>query len=188
MLFRLSRESYAPSSAMKVVDKGSNAVAYIYDTNGKFGVRYGAVMFTAKAQKPTYNYTYRSAEQRDAAVTKFFEGCQQHLAYVAKNRAERNKPHSLQVGDILSASWGYEQTNIDFYQVTAVTAKTVKIRELMQARSETGWCQGTCVPVKDKFKGDETSHRSNNTNSVRVRSYASASKWDGKPENWTAYH
>lgn len=49
--------------------------------------------------------------------------------------AAENKPVSnkfgVQVGDIFSASWGYEQTNVDFFQVVAlVGASSVRVREV----------------------------------------------------------
>lgn len=36
----------------------------------------------------------------------------------------------IKPGDILTYSWGYEQTNIDFFQVTRVTAKNAWIRRI----------------------------------------------------------
>ena len=39
---------------------------------------------------------------------------------------EEVKPlHSFKVGDLLSCSWGYEQTNVDFYQVVALKGRTM---------------------------------------------------------------
>jgi len=45
---------------------------------------------------------------------------------------ERTKMDGPQVGDILVASWGYEQTNIDFYRVVGLTpsGKSVRIVQL----------------------------------------------------------
>lgn len=39
-------------------------------------------------------------------------------------------PVQPKVGDVLVSSWGYEQTNIDYYQVVSVTAKNVKIQKM----------------------------------------------------------
>ena len=36
----------------------------------------------------------------------------------------------VRVGDIFEASWGYDQTNVDHYQVVGVTGKSVRIREV----------------------------------------------------------
>ena len=38
--------------------------------------------------------------------------------------------HPFKVGDVFVESWGYNQTNIDFYEVTKVTPKSVYIREI----------------------------------------------------------
>jgi hypothetical protein len=34
----------------------------------------------------------------------------------------------IRVGDFFVSSWGYDQTNIDFYKVVAVTAKGVRVQ------------------------------------------------------------
>ena len=38
--------------------------------------------------------------------------------------------HDPQVGDIYRTSWGYDQTNVEFFQVVARTAKTVRLRRI----------------------------------------------------------
>lgn len=39
--------------------------------------------------------------------------------------------HGVKVGDLFSSSWGYEQTNVDFFQVVAlVGARSVRVREV----------------------------------------------------------
>ena len=44
------------------------------------------------------------------------------------------------VGDILYSSWGYYQTNIDFYKVVKVSEFSVLIQKLNSAITEiTGW-------------------------------------------------
>lgn len=49
----------------------------------------------------------------------------------AAKKAETVNKYGVQVGDIFSASWGYEQTNNDFFQVVAlVGAESVRVREV----------------------------------------------------------
>ena len=44
---------------------------------------------------------------------------------------EAANQYGVKVGDIFSASWGYEQTNVDFFQVVALVGKTsVRVREV----------------------------------------------------------
>lgn len=44
--------------------------------------------------------------------------------------------HPFKVGDALYASWGYDQTNIDFFEVVDVLPKSVKVRPIGQIRIE----------------------------------------------------
>ena len=102
------------------------------------------------------------------------------------------RTHSLKVGDILTSSWGYEQTNYDFYEVVALNGKSmVTLRKLARKSDETGWLRGTTVPVPGQYVGEpfrrKASASSYNEAYVSINSYAGAWKWDGKPENYTAY-
>jgi len=50
--------------------------------------------------------------------------------------------HTPQVGDVYRTSWGYDQTNVEFFQVVAKTAtgKSVKLRATAaEVRDETGY-------------------------------------------------
>lgn len=48
-----------------------------------------------------------------------------------REKAEKKNAFGVKVGDIFSASWGYEQTNNDFFQVIALVGeKSVRVREV----------------------------------------------------------
>lgn len=45
--------------------------------------------------------------------------------------AEKVNKYGVKVGDIFEASWGYDQTNVDFFQVVALVGETsVRVREV----------------------------------------------------------
>ena len=45
--------------------------------------------------------------------------------------AEKVNDYGVKVGDLFSASWGWEQTNVDFFQVVALVGKTsVRVRQV----------------------------------------------------------
>ena len=45
--------------------------------------------------------------------------------------AEKVNKYGVKVGDIFESSWGYEQTNVDFFQVIALVGETsVRVREV----------------------------------------------------------
>lgn len=46
-------------------------------------------------------------------------------------KTEKVNKYGVKVGDIFSASWGYEQTNVDFFQVIALVGEcSVRVREV----------------------------------------------------------
>ena len=59
----------------------------------------------------------------------------------------------VEVGDVFVDSWGYEQTNIDFYQVVALKGTTQVVLAAINSSSEpNGFCSAIVKPVKDSFK------------------------------------
>lgn len=57
------------------------------------------------------------------------------------------------VGDILHHSWGYDQTNADFYQVVAATTATVSLHKIgvKTVPGSQGFMSESLMPVKGKF-------------------------------------
>lgn len=100
--------------------------------------------------------------------------------------------NKLNIGDILDSNWGYEQTNVDFYEVVGLTPKGVKIRQIESQRSYTGSMYGECVPVKGMYRGDvktkQVKATSNGGIYLKLTSYSSAWKWNGKPNFFSEWH
>jgi hypothetical protein len=61
----------------------------------------------------------------------------------------------IKAGDIFYSSWGYDQTNVDYYQVIGVTpsGKSVRIRRIGQEIIEHGRGVDRVAPVVDYFVG-----------------------------------
>lgn len=96
----------------------------------------------------------------------------------------------VEVGQVFVASWGYEQTNIDFYQVVGVTAKSVKLRPIAQNKDYRGdhTAGGYTTPIKDQFTGDAFTRRYDNEyKSAKISDRNYARIWGGKPESFTCY-
>lgn len=182
------RESYIPTGATKVTDKGSDAVAYLYMSGG----RPGAVGFHGKASRPDWLYVFRDSAERERAVRGHFEVRRRKAARRAERSAETRQPHGLQVGHVFVASWGYDQTNVDFYQVTAIVGTCmVEVRAIAQADASTGrepWATGKAVPGIDAFTGEPMRRRVNGKRrSININKFRTAHLWDGRPQSWTAY-
>lgn len=67
--------------------------------------------------------------------------------------------HNIKPGDIFAASWGYDQTNVDFYQVIKTTAASVTVKAIESKKIYSSDMVGTAQPLKDKFINDETIRR-----------------------------
>ena len=177
------RESYIPQNARKVADKESSAVAHLYETNGNIY----AVGFHGRAQKPDWHYRFRTEAQRETRIQEFFEGQRARAVLYADLKAERQSPHTLKPGDILYSSWGYDQTNVDWYQVTAlIGSKMVEIREIAARVASNGGPSENVVPEPGQFTGEPMRKRvQGKRNTVRIASYARAYPWDSNPKYQT---
>ena len=60
----------------------------------------------------------------------------------------------LAVGEILSSSWGYEQTNWDFYQIVKVSDKSIWLREIESESKPCSYMSYEVKPIKNNFKED----------------------------------
>jgi hypothetical protein len=181
---------FIPENAT-IIDDG-HCIAYEYETKqGKLA----AVGYCGTAGKPDFHYTFRTPEQRRKHIDEWRLRIADHIDRMNERKLARKAfVNPLKVGDILYSSWGYEQTNIDYYQVVESKGNFVIVRQVRADREDTGWLQGTCTPRKDDFCiGANYKPLRRIVLSygcgpyINITNYASASLWDGKPNYWTAY-
>ena len=185
----LTRDFYIPKWSIRIADRNSDGVVYVYRSAKN---RPAAMAFHGKAVTPDGQHSFASEAAREAKIRGHFKGRQRVITGRAERRAERKQPHGFEVGHVLYASWGYEQTNIDFFQVTRIIgAHTVEVREVSQIAADTGnepWMTGKCLPRLDGFTGEPMRRRVNGrSKSVRIDKVRTAFLWDGRPLNWTGY-
>lgn len=135
-----------------------------------------------------WHLRFRSKERMAEYATDWLRRLEANAERKATQKAERT-PHTLKVGDLLRSTWGYDQTNIDYYQVTALIGKTmVEIREIAQSSRETGYMQGECTPVPDVFVGEPKRVRPSANNAVKVCSFAYAFPCSAEETSyWSSY-
>ena len=179
---KLTREWYIPQKSTPVEDDKSESVAYIYTDVRD---RPCAAGFGGKRAKPDWRYAFRSEEQRNQHIQDYFKTQRERAEYKAQQAAARKaEVTELKVGDILHYSWGYEQTNAQFYQVVEVkpSRKSVVLREIareMVPGEGLSPMAGRSTPIKDKFIGAPFLKRAKK-NHVSM-DYSTASRWDGHP-------
>jgi hypothetical protein len=160
--------------------------------DGKNAGKFHVIIF-GSAPKPLGNYIFRTQTDAELWITAALQGIRDKMERAEIEKAEKKQFDATQhwtVGDVVYNSWGYEQTNIDFYQVTRVSEKCVWIREIAQNSSDNGGPNGgTCFPRRNEFIGEEIrkAAKSRWPDSLSM-THGACSKWNGKPKHCSSYH
>ena len=167
---RRSRFAHFKNVALYLCDL-SGAEAYTYTLNGRFIV----AAFTARSKNPVFHYAYTNEAGRMEKLQAFFSAQYEAEALKAERRAERfNYEVKLKAGDILYTSWGWEQTNIDFYQVIRVINKKIVVRGIAKDYEETQYMAGFSTPIPGFFISDEMTVSTTGELTAKIgREYAS---------------
>ncbi len=177
----------------RVIPEGATEQRYpeakvvVYRHTGKSGLPC-FMGFAGNTSKPSYWRSFNTTERMesfiDAWVTEKTEREQ-------RKTARKTQDHGLVVGDIVCTTWGWEQTNVSFFQVVKVpTAKSVVIREIKGKREEEGQSMsGISWPVKDAFLNEkEVMKRAQGTHVVSGFDYCGwLKKWEGQPVSISWY-
>ncbi|WP_417536638.1 hypothetical protein [Methylophaga sp.] len=150
----------------KILADDHSSVVYQYDLHGSPI----AIGYKGRAKKATFHVRFKSEDARSEYV---HEWMSRHTKVEAeKKQAVRN----LKVGDVLKSSWGWEQTNVDYYLVTKLIGKvSVEIVQIGKEIVETEYMQGRCVPDKNTVIGEPMKRRVDDV-SVRIDSNSYARK------------
>lgn len=189
------RPSGCPET-QKILGENGKELGEIYlgEQNGRFE----AIAYHGKAARQDWYFTFRSRERLDAHVADYATRLRGNEAYKAARAIERKKPHDLMVGDVLSAMWGYDQTNVDYYQVTRVSDRCVWVRPIAGECVETGSMYGDCVPLPGAFlAGSKETRHVVNAGRVKIDNVRSASRVGYREvggvkvyevSHWSSYH
>lgn len=96
--------------------------------------------------------------------------------------------NTVQVGSIFYSSWGYDQTNIDFYRVTKMTKTTVTLQRLeCEQIEETGFMTGEVIPSTVDHRDAPIRRKLKFETMVKIDDCSRAYLWDGKPKAFSSY-
>ena len=142
--------------------------------------------------------SFRTENQRfDWAMeqaNKIHEGDRQEIERKANQKAAvkaNAEKGTVKAGAIFSASWGYDQTNVDFYEVIEAKGQTVVVREIRQNQESTGLDYGKTMPQPGKYSGPAMTKRVNfryETPFLTISSCQRARLWDGKAKTFSSGH
>lgn len=188
---------YIPQGSIKITEKSGLATVYVYTTAKG---RPAAIAYIGKSNKAAWHFSFMSEKSREEKIASQFDSLRKHEAAKLARRAESNQPHSIKVGTIITNSWGYDQTNVDWYAVVEVTRNYVYLRPIAAARTSdaSGPMSGYCTAAVDvsdpnpekwgvTFTSDKVTRHKVVGNSVTMK-YGCGSIWHGeaKYESWYA--
>ena len=175
------KQRYIPSGSTEIKDNQSTAIVYTRESNGTPF----AIAYHGKATNQDWHYKFKNEADRSARIQNHFIKIRTaEQERIRRRVALRNEPRDLEIGDVLRCAWGYEQTNNNFYQVTALSGnKSVILREISKDYDETGFMAGKAKPIKDQFIGKPFTKVSR-SGCIKISSFMYARKCD---ENKTYY-
>ncbi|BBL36001.1 hypothetical protein Nstercoris_02280 (plasmid) [Nitrosomonas stercoris] len=162
-------------------------VAYCYES--KKGP--ALVAYKGRQSKPCRFLAFADDERRETYLSELVktetetENCK---------RARRETAHDLRVGDILFSSWGYNQTNVDFYEVVRIpSGRSAVVRQIeKETTSATSHMSGMAMPKPGAFVATAKEYTRRAAGRHRLNggslTIGSLQKWDGKPKyvSWYA--
>lgn len=187
---KLINTRYVPENSTTIENEELKLTVYLYTNyNGKPT----AIAYSGKSSKPDFHFSFKDEARRIEFIN---DKINNRLAIKKSNdewKEKRKKENEklineVKVGDIFYASWGYEQTNIDFFQVVAKSKSMLTIRELKSELVEaTGHDQGYLKPLKDDFYSDKEIKKRLSNGRLNLDSVRSATKLEAE-KVWASWY
>lgn len=116
--------------------------------------------------KQEFNYRFGTIDRMWDYLESFLESKERAEKYKAERKAARAAARveaiaNVKKGDIFVASWGWEQTNVDAYQVVEKKGATVALREIALESIEGSeqFMSDRCRPLLNRFIGERFTKR-----------------------------
>lgn len=107
---------------------------------------------------------------------------------IAANRVKREVfRKSIVAGEILTCSWGYEQTQVEFYKILSVKGMKVQIQEMSLVAVPGSEGRDCCKVIPGDLIGSPET-RTIGVYSIKINDSVSLNLWDGKPEYKSWYY
>lgn len=111
-------------------------------------------------QKKVYAYRFKDKEQMLQFVNEQYNNLlkseQNKLVRKQEEKLRKEKDFKeVKVGDIFLCSWGYEQTNVDFYKLISLKGKKGVFQEVgYEEVEQTSWCSANVKVNPDNLVGE----------------------------------
>lgn len=181
------REKYLNDENFKTFEHSVPGVLILVDYDNLV-----AMTFIGKRSKPEWRYKFTSLEKMlkhiDNTISTQYNSNKTKEEQKAKDKilAKENRS-KVQVGDIYCLTSSYENTYVDFYQITAkVSPSKVKAKRIGSTSRENGYASAYKKPIKNDFISEEETYTVSKYGNLRM-GYYSAHKTDENSEHYTSW-
>lgn len=151
-----------------------------------------AIAYSGKSNKSDWYYKYRTTDQLNKQIFDYFTRLESREKDKKDRReAKKNYVTKLKVGDIMNYSWGYEQTNQEFYQIIEIKGKTAKLMEIgCKSVPNPGGSDMSdrVIAVKDSFVNKEVITKRILPQDYMSMSFGCLSKTDDKEQHYRSWY
>lgn len=166
-------------------------VVYLYTT--KQG-KPAAIAYQGRKNKSILHNVYRDEAQRLDHINQQRGWWASDYKAHQEFKAKKNAPSELQAGDIVYVTWGWEQTNVDFYEILSLTpsGKSARIQHIKTHARESSpqAMAGDATPILGAYEDIPETRRTVGKFGVLTEfsKYGGpAEKWDGNPVGCSWY-
>ena len=173
-----------PFDAIEQEYPEADLMVYVFNESRAF------IAFKGRQSKHMTREFFSTAAQMQTRLGQFV---QRETEREEAKRRRRDTPHGLEVGDVLFSQWGWEQTNVDFFQVVRVPSlKSVVVRQIAKETTPNPETMtGTTMARPGVFleRSKETLHRASGLHRVNGGkvAYGELVKWDGQAKRVSFY-
>lgn len=162
-----------------------------YDAEIKDSIFPALVCFLGKSAKAYCNYYYRTDERRREVIENFKRSVLINQQRKEERKRERREfKTTCKVDDIFVSSWGYEQTNVDYYKILEIKgneAVFVEIGQIVEEGSEGHDCCRV-LPDPGVITGEPFKKKIQLGECISMASYEHCHKWEGKSNYKSWYY
>lgn len=180
---RKKYERFRPLGCTNTINEVNNTEIH-YDAGN-----YLAIGFTGRANKPLFYSRYYSYDQMmydiEYHLSRIMERCEEKEA---RKREAAELLVKTNIGDVFISQWGYEQTNVDFYEVIRISGKSITFRKIEKETVRfVDSMQKYVKPMPGKFCGDAFRKVVKNRAYITISSYKGMKLWKGDNALQTSY-
>jgi len=155
--------AYHAKSGWRIIRSKIAPVIFATRPGRKNPDQVNVIAWTMKKRVPVWQYLFKNAAAAEKCCVELVENVrirEERKKAEENDRKAKKKAFKAadfwQVGDVVYTSWGYDQTNVEYYQITAVLPKSVKVRQISVNSSDHGQPGGGKIqPRRYEFVGPE---------------------------------